>query len=230
MKKHLSLSIIFLVCILLLVSCTPKTEVEIAEVVTEPAASDIIENADATETEAEEEQEEAVTEEAEQPESTKMLPFEGSKTFLFSSGAGGWYTELILNDDGTFTGHFQDSEMGADGDGYKGTMYLCDFSGSFKSAEKLDIYSYKLTLNELNINTEKSEEWIEGETKYVPSKPYGMENCEMFMLYLPGTNVTQFPEDFLSWWQKYMTASDKPTNLDCYALHNTEESLVFFSE
>lgn len=230
MKKLLSLGVSFLVCIVFLVSCAPKTEVEIAEVVTKPETKEITEEAVVEEAETEEEQEEAVTEEAKQTENAKMLPFEGSKTFLFSSGAGGWYTELILNDDGTFTGHFQDSEMGASGDGYKGTMYLCDFSGSFKSAEKLDIYSYKLTLNELNINTEKSEEWIEGETRYVLSEPYGMENCEMFMLYLPGTNVTQFPEDFLSWWQKYMTASDKPTNLDCYALHNTEESLVFFSE
>ena len=45
---------------------------------------------------------------------------------MFSSGAGGWSTELKVADDGTFTGAYHDSEMELTGENYpNGTvLYL----------------------------------------------------------------------------------------------------------
>ena len=40
------------------------------------------------------------------------------ETFYFSSGAGGWATELKVYADGTFEGHYYDSDMGDRGNGY----------------------------------------------------------------------------------------------------------------
>ncbi len=36
------------------------------------------------------------------------------ETFYFSSGAGGWATELKVYADGTFEGHYYDSDMGTE--------------------------------------------------------------------------------------------------------------------
>ena len=93
----------------------------------------------------------AEAEKAEEEIKENELPFDGTRQFWFSSGAGGWYTELNLKKDGTFTGHYQDSEMGIGGEGYQGTLYLCDFKGSFSKIEKVDDYSYRLYLGELTI-------------------------------------------------------------------------------
>ena len=40
------------------------------------------------------------------------------ENFFFSSGAGGWETGLIINEDWSFSGDFHDSEMGANGEEY----------------------------------------------------------------------------------------------------------------
>ena len=66
--------------------------------------------------------------------------------FGFSSGAGAWGTFLDLNDDGTFSGEFHDSNMGETGEGYPyGTVYVCDFSGKFSEPEKINEYTYSIS-------------------------------------------------------------------------------------
>ena len=60
-------------------------------------------------------------------------------TFVFSSGAGGWFTELELQPDGSFTGSYHDSEMGEFAEDYpNGTVYVCEFSGRFEALSHPD--------------------------------------------------------------------------------------------
>ena len=40
------------------------------------------------------------------------------RVFYFSSGAGAWWTELRIQGDGSFEGHYQDADMGDSGDAY----------------------------------------------------------------------------------------------------------------
>ena len=81
--------------------------------------------------------------ESEIPNITEMPSTDGlysvlPSRFTFSSGTGGWMTVMELNDDGSFTGSFQDSDMGVRGEGYpKGTVYKSDFSGKFSRPEQL---------------------------------------------------------------------------------------------
>ena len=45
------------------------------------------------------------------------------REFCFSSGVGGWFTVLYIHEDGSFDGHYQDSNMGVTGEGYpNGTL------------------------------------------------------------------------------------------------------------
>jgi len=63
----------------------------------------------------------------------------GGMEWCFSSGAGGWSTDLWTQADGSFTGEYHDSEMGETGEGYPdGTIYVCRFSGQMSVAAQVD--------------------------------------------------------------------------------------------
>ncbi len=147
--------------------------------------------------------------------------------FYFSSGAGAWGTELWLNEDGTFTGYFRDTNMGETGEGYPhGTAYVCSFSGKFGSSEKLDEYSYSVKLEELTLDRPEGEEWIEEEMRYISATPYGLEGGEDFVFYLPDTPITMLSEDQLLWWPgRYY---GEYNTLNGYALYNLADDSGFF--
>ena len=71
--------------------------------------------------------------------------------FVFSSGAGGWRTFLVIEDDGSFHGQYSDSEMGSVGEDYpNGTYYLSDFTGKMSVSEKINDYTYALKIENID--------------------------------------------------------------------------------
>lgn len=155
---------------------------------------------------------------------------------LFSSGAGAWRTVLTLNDDGSFSGFFSDSNLGETGKDYpNGTVYLCSFTGRFSAAEKTDIHSYPLTLEEVTSDRPGGEDRIEDGILYVNAGPYGLYNDHIdgkmsrsFVLYTPDTPTEGLDEELLSWWPgRYEDAP--PKTLSCYALYNVEAGTAFFT-
>lgn len=155
------------------------------------------------------------------------LPYDSS-VFWFSSGAGGWSTHIELNSDGSFSGNYSDSNMGDTGpDNPNGTVYTCEFSGKFGNITKVNDYSYKMTLTEINIENTPGDEWIEDDTKYIATGPYGIEDGEEFIFYLPNTPVDILDETFLSWWPyRYDGYQD---TLDCYGFLNVNTGDGFFN-
>ena len=151
------------------------------------------------------------------------LPLPDSFLLLsFSSGAGAWTTELLLQRDGTFTGLFNDSDMGVTGEGYpNGTRYVCTFSGRFSDFRQIDEYSCALTLSELTSDYEKGREWIEDGVLYVSSVPYGLEEGTEFILYLPDTPTEGLSEEFLSWWPGRFS-QEPPKTLELFGLYTVE--------
>ncbi len=143
--------------------------------------------------------------------------------FSFLSGAGGWSSELYLSNDGTFTGDYHDSDMGDDGEGYPyGTMYVCSFSGRFGNVRRVDEYSYSMHLLELEIDPTPAEEWIEDGVRYVSSNPYGLDNADEIMVYLPGAWIQDLPNEFVDWvaMPHAWSWDDLPVLLPCYGLYN----------
>ena len=149
-------------------------------------------------------------------------------TFTFASGAGAWGCVMDINTDGTFSGQYSDTDMGSSGDGYEHTRYICDFSGVFADVEKVNSYTYKVRIIDINTVEPVGKEWIEDEIKYVASYPYGLydaegkQACEEFIVYLPHTPVSELPEEFLVWCP-YETDT-----LSCYGLMNTITKEGFF--
>ena len=142
--------------------------------------------------------------------------------YWFLSGAGGWHSELHLNGDGSFTGKHQDSD--AD------TVYYCSFSGQFGDIQPVDRYTYSMRL--LELNCEQAEEQNLGTRegiRYIGSSPYGMENTEEFLVYLPNTPVTSLSEEYRSWYDTgFSWAKPYSGTLDTIGLCNAAQQYGWF--
>lgn len=126
----------------------------------------------------------------------KILPSE----FIFSSGAGAWCTELSVNEDGTFTGQFHDSDMGDFSEAYpNGTVYICNFIGKFSEPIPISTYVYSMKLEYLEIDDTIGDETIIDGIRYISSEAYGFDDAGEFLIYLPGCSLDEITEEFLSW-------------------------------
>lgn len=139
--------------------------------------------------------------------------------FWFGSGAGAWYTLLYVNEDGTFHGEYHDSDMGDTGEGYpNGTYYVSDFRGKFTEPEKVDDDTYMVKIENMVLEQDPGKEEIKDEMKYVYSEPYGLDNANEFLIYLPGIAVSDLPEGFKSWMTSY--GDEIGSTLPFYGLYN----------
>lgn len=130
------------------------------------------------------------------PELFSRIP----QTYTFSSGAGGWATILTINEDGTFAGEYHDSDMGNTGSNYpNGTVQICEFSGKFSTPLKIDSYTYFTRLESIELKNEPGTEYYEEGTRFINSDPYGFDNANGFLIYMPGAPIASLPEGFLSW-------------------------------
>lgn len=139
-------------------------------------------------------------------------------TFWFSSGAGGWSTELHIEADGSFYGLYHDSDMGDTGEGYpNGTQYICNFTGKFTTPQKVNEYTYAATLESLEQERPSGEEYYEDGVRYIASSPYGLDDPGQFMIYLPGTPIADLPEEFISW---AFLGEPEGETLEFYGIYN----------
>lgn len=139
-------------------------------------------------------------------------------TFWFSSGAGGWSTELHIEADGSFYGSYHDSDMGSTGEGYpNGTQYICNFSGKFAAPQKINEYTYSMMLESLEQERPSGEEYFEDGIRYIASSPYGLDDAEKFMIYIPGTPIADLPEEFISW---AFLGEPEGETLEFYGIYN----------
>lgn len=152
--------------------------------------------------------------------------------FTFSSGVGGWSTDLAIAEDGSFIGFFHDSEMGESGAGYpNGSVYLCTFGGVFQIGRQLSSTSYEVKLVSFDVETIAGDELgIEDGIRYVGGVPYGLENARDLVLYLPGTPVSDLSQEFVSWCPQLFFAETMPSTLPCYGLYNRTEGYAFIGE
>lgn len=125
----------------------------------------------------------------------KELP----KNFTFSSGAGGRGISFALNPDGTFTGSYEDLELGAAGEGYaNGTIYICTFEGQFSAPKPIHDALYSTKLKYFHPQEIPGGEYYQDNVRYIYSAPVGFEDGDTFLIYLPGCPLEKIPESFFS--------------------------------
>lgn len=150
--------------------------------------------------------------------------------FCFSSGAGGWATEMTIDADGSFSGAYYDGELGSWGDDYpNGTMYRCDFSGQFSEPLWVNDYTFSMHISELNYAEEPGKEEIKDGMRYCYSTVYGLDDAEDILIYLPGTPLAELPEEFRSWVGYYDLSNTSDTELPFYGLYNEASQCGFSS-
>ena len=140
----------------------------------------------------------------------ELIEILGNREFNFSSGVGGWGTNLYIGSDGYFFGIYHDSDMGVSGDGYpNGTLFYCPFEGKFTFPEYVPegATSVQITLESIYYHgLEKYGESVEsyGEenrdgVRLIYSGPYGLEGTKTFTLYFPQHLKAYTSEEFRSW-------------------------------
>ncbi len=135
---------------------------------------------------------------------------------------------LYIHEDGTFEGIYQDSDMGSAEEGYPhGLVFLSNFTGKFTKPEKANDYAYSFRIEEMNLEQEpRTEEIIEG-VRYIYSEPYGLDNAENILIYLPGTPVEELPYEFMTWAGRAITSGAE--ELPFYGLYNEAPGYGFSS-
>ncbi len=162
------------------------------------------------------------------PEENTENIFEAMPTgFDFLSGAGGWRTHMELAKDGTFTGLYQDSDMGGRGEGYqKGTVYICSFSGKFTQPQKIGDYTYSMKLESIQQEGITGDMYYEDDIRYIYSDPYGLNDADEFLIYCPGIALSQLPQGFINWIHSFVDVRTEQT-LPYYGIYNVNGEMGF---
>ncbi|MCR5733231.1 MAG: hypothetical protein K6G22_01370 [Lachnospiraceae bacterium] len=176
-------------------------------------------------------------------EPEEVFPLMAEWSYYFTSGVGGWGTELNVAEDGSFSGSFHDTDMGDTGPGYEnGTIYICNFSGHFNDYVRSGGPNiYMLSIEDIEYENEPGTEEIEEDIRYIYSEPYGLEGLlgkEDPLAFLDAGTVTSvIGQEEMSWiaplnFGKYVGVNfdyveDIPEFLPFAVLINLEDDLVF---
>ncbi len=113
--------------------------------------------------------------------------------FWFGSGAGAWRTVLYVHEDGTFEGEYLDSNMGSK------EQYLCEFTGKFTEPVRVNDYTWSVKTSELKFGREPGTTEVRDGWTYHYEEPYGLNDAEELLFYLPGAPVSDLPGKFMEW-------------------------------
>lgn len=218
-----------LACSLILTGCSAATRDATTEEMT-ATTTEMTETQEETSEITTEATSEEVSEDTQEATSTSEITnlFEAMpSSFVFSSGAGGWSTDMTVNDDGTFSGNYHDSEMGSIGDGYpNGTMYVSSFSGEFSEPVKVDDYTYSMKLESIKTDNTPGEEEIKDDIKYIYSEPSGFDSAKELLIYLPGKAMSDIPEGAKPWIMTYLY-DGTPETIPFYVIYNVKDEEAF---
>ena len=193
------------------------------------------EDAPAADTPAPAETPSAVLGEDERREFLSSLP----GVFRYSSGAGGWYTELNIAPDGSFGGRFLDFNAG----GWEPEMevippelraeyvqyYWCDFSGRIGEVERISEYEYALSIDEMNFAQEPGS-WRNDTAEkvfYNYREPAGLEGATELRVYLPGRSLEGLSEEFLNMYMMCANIFELGESLEYWSLRSTAGEAAF---
>lgn len=157
------------------------------------------------------------------------------KDYIFTSGVGGWGTTITINDDGSFSGSYQDHNYGESGDGYNGTQYVCMFTGRFVDPVQINAFTYAFKLTDLKYTTGPvGESRIEQDPsgyrmRIVNSDAYGISGGDVFYLYTKGAPVCRLPERFMEWVYLPLFTKRGDIYMDGFGLYNVDQQCGFYS-
>ena len=145
--------------------------------------------------------------------------------FCFTSGAGGWCT-LLVRPDGSFYGEYHDTDMGGGEPGIHAVQWNCKFTGRFAQPVRVNDYTYSMGIAEISYEKEAGTEEVIDGIQYYYTAPYGLEDAEEILVYLPGAPLAELPQEFRGWVGYY---DETEGELSFYALNNEAHQQGFES-
>ena len=145
--------------------------------------------------------------------------------FRFSSGAGAWSTLLAVRPDGSFYGEYHDTDMGGGEPDIRAVQWNCKFTGRFAQPVQVNDYTYSMGIAEISYEKEAGTEEVIDGIQYYYTAPYGLEDAEEILVYLPGAPLGELPQEFRGW----VDHGDQGEALLSYALNNEAHQQGFFS-
>ena len=230
-RKCFRLAGVIVVCALALVGCSDVQRTVASEPEISISVTSVTEKPEPTD---------SVSENNKEPDVSVEVPYEKREItfadipseFEFSSGVGAWYTEINISEDGSFVGYYEDCNAGNPSEGYYAELYVCNFSGKFSNPEPTDKpYVYSMKLLELSIDDDEEigTEKILDEVLYIFSEPYGFDDADEFLLYLPGASLSDMTEKCLSWLYFY-NAPFTELPAGNYAIYNIGGEEAFYGQ
>lgn len=168
-----------------------------------------------------------LTEEASPLEAFSYLALQYTD-FLFCSGAGAWGTTLHIEADGSFSGTYQDSEMGDNAESYPhGTVYYCAFTGQLGDPIKVNDYTYTLPIQVLQYSHAPDTQELKKQQRWCYTTAFGLEGTQALTLYLPGAPLEALPPEYCQWVGGLYSTEE--TELPFYGVYNEPEQFGFSS-
>lgn len=138
--------------------------------------------------------------------------------FVFASGAGGWATIIQLQDEGSFTGQYHDSDPNTQPEYPNGSVSICDFKGQFSAPTRVSEYIYSTKLLSITQERPTGEVYYQDGFRYLCADPYGFDDADEFLIILPGASISDLPEEFLGWVHIHEEITTMPEGL--FGLYN----------
>ena len=123
--------------------------------------------------------------------------------YIFTSGAGGWYTRVVIDPQGRFTGSYVDQDYGpvraGNGAVCEWICYTSTFSGQLDGLYPLDMLCCTARVAWLDIDGAVDDERVQDGTLYVTTMPYGITQGADLVFYMAGTPRSKLPEGLIDW-------------------------------
>ena len=150
-------------------------------------------------------------------------------SYTFASGAGGWATYLVIDENGRFEGSYHDSEMGASGDDYDATVYVSNFSGQLSDVKKISDLEYTAYVESIEYQDSIDDQEIKDRVLYVYTGAYGIDYGKTLHFYMKGSDTEDINEHLIEWLAMPLAwGSDVPKTLPFNAFYNEADDAGFF--
>ena len=116
--------------------------------------------------------------------------------------------------------------MGSGENGIHRIQRRCDFTGQLTQPVQVNDYTYSVRIDRIEYEKEAGTEEVIDGTQYCYTDPYGLEDAEELLIYLPGAPLGQLPQEFRSWVGYSENTRDE---LPFYALNNAVHQQGFSS-
>lgn len=105
-------------------------------------------------------------------------------------------------------------------------QWNCKFTGRFAQPVRVNDYTYSMGIAEISYEKEAGTEEVIDGIQYYYTAPYGLEDTEELLLYLPGAPLAELTQEFRGWVGYY---DETEGELSFYALNNEAHQQGFES-